>query len=125
MGYIKTVIAIILIKPIISVILPDESIKKYINYVAGLMIIILLVTPISKISIENIFNIESNVEVPNYKDISDKNIKETYENQLENELSQKFNVSVEVEVDDNLKIIKIQSEKQQEIEEYLGIWMTF
>lgn len=125
MVYIKTIIAIILIKPIISVILPDESIKKYINYVAGLMIIILLATPISNISIENIFKVESNVEVPDYKDVSDKNIKETYEKQLENELSQKFNVGVDVEVDDNLKIIKIRSEKQQEIEEYLGLWMTF
>ncbi|MBQ2754999.1 MAG: stage III sporulation protein AF [Clostridia bacterium] len=121
MGFIRTVIVLILIKPLINIILPDENIKKYINFVVGLMVIILLTAPISKIEFKNIFNFENNVTVPDYKAISDKNIKEIYRQQLEKDLSGKFNVKVEVEVDDNLKIIDIQSEKQQEIEEYLGI----
>ncbi|MBO7209185.1 MAG: stage III sporulation protein AF [Clostridia bacterium] len=121
MGFIKTVIVIILIKPLINIILPDENIKKYINFVVGLMVIILLITPVSKIEFKNIFEFENNITVPDYKAISDKNIKKIYEQELEKELSGKFNSKVEVEVDDNLKITNIQSEKQQEIEEYLGL----
>ena len=125
MGFIKTVIVIILIKPLINIILPDENIKKYINFVVGLMVMIILIAPFSKMEFRNIFNFENNVNVPDYKAISDKNIKEIYKQELEKDLSGKFNAKVEVEVDDNLKIIDIQSEKQQEIEEYLGLWMSF
>ena len=86
---------------------------------------IILIAPFSKMEFRNIFNFENNVNVPDYKAISDKNIKEIYKQELEKDLSGKFNAKVEVEVDDNLKIIDIQSEKQQEIEEYLGLWMSF
>lgn len=121
MEFLKTVIVLILIKPLINIILPEENIKKYINFAVGLMVIILLITPLSKIEFRNIFNFENNIEVPDYKAISDKNIKDIFEQQLEEDLQKKFKVKAEVEVDDNLKIINIQSEKQQEIEEYLGL----
>ena len=124
MEFLKTVIVLILIKPLINIILPEENIKKYINFAVGLMVIILLITPLSKIEFRNIFNFENNIEVPDYKAISDKNIKDIFEQQLEEDLQKKFKVKAEVEVDDNLKIINIQSEKQQEIEEYLGLWTS-
>lgn len=116
--YIKTIITIILIKPILKSILPDDKTSKYINFVLGLMIITMTVLPFTKNVTQELKDYSHDFEKMNYEEVKRMSV----EKQIEATLNEKFDVNdVDVTIDENMNILNVTSQKQDEIREYLGI----
>ncbi len=116
--YIKTVIAIILLKPLVLSVLPDAKNGKYINFVLGIMIITLLILPFKKVDLKDDIDYSFNAGNIEYKDINSAAV----EKEIERKLNEKFNTDdVDVTIDESLNIKSITSQKKEEIMEYLGL----
>lgn len=116
--YIKTIITIILIKPIIKCLLPGEKMSKYINFVLGIMIISMMIMPFSHKTTYEIADYSHDFEKMNYEEVN----RISVEKEIERNLNEKFNVNdVDVTLDGDMNILSITSQKQNEIREYLGL----
>lgn len=113
-AYFRQIVIFIIFMTFIEILIPDKKYKKYIDFVLGLMLISVMVSPIS-----NIFNInasEFNLEIPYYDNeftYQDKNYtKQLYENELSSQISKKIDTQfsvksfVTVNVSDDLQAIE-------------------
>jgi len=116
--YIKTVITIILIKPVIKGLLPNEKTGKYVNFVLGIMIITMLILPFSDKTFTEISDFSHDFEKMNYAEVN----RISVEKEIERKLNEQFDTNdVDVTIDSNMNIKSITSKKQDEIREYLGL----
>lgn len=115
-GYLKTLVIMIILKPIFINLVSEEKSKKYIDFVFGLIIISLLIMPFKKEFKEINYSFDYN-EI-NYQEIH----KNAIEKQTEQILNMKFNTKdTNVILDENYNITDIKSVHQDKIKEYLGI----
>lgn len=114
--YIVTLVSMIIIITSIEFIAPDNSMKKYIKFVMGLILISIMVTPIIKIFTKDVKsfteNLESYLAIESYSDYNEDYektdaSKEMFQKNLEDNckilLQEKFNdLKFELEIDCNL-----------------------
>lgn len=80
-SFIITLISVLIIITAIEMIAPDNSLKKYLKFVLGIIIIAIIISPILsffKKGEENIEGLINNYITSNYKEISNSEIKDEY-----------------------------------------------
>ncbi len=117
-SYVKIIIIIILLKPVISAAIFGNKNEKYVNFVTGLIIITLLITPFTKPQKDIKLDYSHDFEQMNYEEIRKQSVKK----QIEERLNTLFKVDdVTVIIDENYNITDVKSREQIRIKEYLGL----
>ncbi|OQB14174.1 MAG: Stage III sporulation protein AF (Spore_III_AF) [Firmicutes bacterium ADurb.Bin193] len=114
-------ITVVVLASFIELFLPSGSIKKYVSFASGLIIIILIIKPITDFKGISLPNIKAQT----YTEYSAASVHEIYVKRLEDNVENALGISnVEISVNpENLtEIIYVKSAvKRKEIAEYLGI----
>lgn len=117
----RGIISIVILSAFLELLLPKGTTQKYVKLAMGLIIIIFMITPLTKIR---------KVELPktlevSYEDYASLNIQDTYIKRLEEKVEETLgisNVEITVNPDDISQIIYVRSgEKHKEIAQLLGL----
>lgn len=110
-GYLKTVIAVVMFVSLMNGILPKENAGKYVSFVSGIIITIVLLSPVFNIFKDESFSLSGieteilNTEGMNYlMEEFEKNLAQ----RIESELHEKTKVTVYSETDENGEITGIE-----------------
>ena len=119
----RGIISVVILSGFLELLLPGDSIKKYVRLAVGLVTIVFIVTPLAQIK---------NVEIPDvletsYVQYQAAGIHDTYVRRLEKRVEEVLgveNVEITVNPEDITQIIYVKSsEKHKEIAQLLGLTM--